>query len=69
MSPDNVRQLREISSLPVTNCQDLEQLAGICTPNHLHVSVAEEVLRYKLLPFVCEKPLSTDLNSARNRLI
>ncbi len=53
VSPDNVRQLSEISSLPVTNCQDLEQLAGvsqgfiICTPNHLHVSVAEEVLRYK----------------------
>lgn len=71
VSPDNVRQLSEISSLPVTNCQDLEQLAGvsqgfiICTPNHLHVSVAEEVLRYKQLPFVCEKPLSTDLNSAR----
>ncbi|HCP4714376.1 TPA: Gfo/Idh/MocA family oxidoreductase, partial [Escherichia coli] len=71
VNPDNVRQLSEISSLPVTNCQDLEQLAGvsqgfiICTPNHLHVSVAEEVLRYKQLPFVCEKPLSTDLNSAR----
>ncbi|HAI1870560.1 Gfo/Idh/MocA family oxidoreductase, partial [Escherichia coli] len=49
VSPDNARQLSEISSLPVTNCQDLEQLAGvsqgfiICTPNHLHVSVAEEV--------------------------
>ncbi|EEW5075016.1 Gfo/Idh/MocA family protein [Escherichia coli] len=71
VSPDNARQLSEISYLPVTNCQDLEQLAGvsqgfiICTPNHLHVSVAEEVLRYKQLPFVCEKPLSTDLNSAR----
>ncbi|ONG17193.1 hypothetical protein BWX43_25150, partial [Escherichia coli] len=24
-----------------------------------------EWLRYKQLPFVCEKPLSTDLNSAR----
>lgn len=41
VNPDNVRQLSEISSLPVTNCQDLEQLAGvsqgfiICTPNHL----------------------------------
>lgn len=62
VSPDNARQLSEISSLPVTNCRDLEQLAGvsqgfiICTPNHLHVSVAEEVLRYKQLPFVCEKP-------------
>lgn len=62
VNPDNVRQLSEISSLPVTNCQDLEQLAGvsqgfiICTPNHLHVSVAEEVLRYKQLPFVCENP-------------
>ncbi|EKP7192531.1 Gfo/Idh/MocA family oxidoreductase, partial [Salmonella enterica] len=49
----------------------IKQLAGvsegfvICTPNHLHVSVAEEVLRYKKLPFVCEKPLSTDLNSAQ----
>ncbi|EAN2572375.1 Gfo/Idh/MocA family oxidoreductase [Salmonella enterica] len=37
----------------------------MCTPNHLHVSVAEEVLRYKQLPFMCEKPLSTDLNSAQ----
>lgn len=41
VNPDKVRQLSEISSLPVTNCQDLEQLAGvsqgfiICTPNHL----------------------------------
>ncbi|ENM4394594.1 Gfo/Idh/MocA family oxidoreductase [Salmonella enterica] len=71
VSADNVRLLSEISSVPVICCQDLKQLAGvsegfvICTPNHLHVSVAEEVLRYKQLPFVCEKPLSTDLNSAQ----
>ena len=29
VNPDKVRQLSEISSLPVTNCQDLEQLAGV----------------------------------------
>ncbi len=71
VSDDNMRELSEISTLPVTRCQHLKQLAEmsqgfvICTPNHLHVSVAEEVLRYKPIPFVCEKPLSTDLTSAR----
>lgn len=71
VSEDNMRELSEISALPVTRCQHLKQLAEmsqgfvICTPNHLHVSVAEEVLRYKPIPFVCEKPLSTDLSSAR----
>ncbi|WJV62295.1 Gfo/Idh/MocA family oxidoreductase [Pectobacteriaceae bacterium CE70] len=71
VSEDNMRELNEISALPVTRCQHLKQLAEmsqgfvICTPNHLHVSVAEEVLRYKPIPFVCEKPLSTDLSSAR----
>jgi len=71
VSEDNMRELSEISALPVTRCQHLKQLAEmsqgfvICTPNHLHVSVAEEVLRYKPIPFVCEKPLSTDLTSAR----
>lgn len=72
VSEDSMRQLSKISTLPVTRCHDLKQLAQmsqgfvICTPNHLHVSVAEEVLRYKPLPFVCEKPLSTDLSSAQN---
>lgn len=71
VSEDNMRELSEISALPVTRCQHLKQLAEmsqgfvICTPNHLHVSVTEEVLRYKPIPFVCEKPLSTDLSSAR----
>lgn len=71
VSEDNMRELNELSALPVTRCQHLKQLAEmsqgfvICTPNHLHVSVAEEVLRYKPIPFVCEKPLSTDLSSAR----
>lgn len=71
ISEDNMRQLSEISSLPVTRCQGLKQLAMmsqgfiICTPNHLHVSVAEEVLRYNSIPFVCEKPLSSDLSLAR----
>lgn len=71
ISEDNMRELSELSALPVTRCQHLKQLAEmsqgfvICTPNHLHVSVAEEVLRYKPIPFVCEKPLSTDLSSAR----
>lgn len=71
VSEDNMRELSELSALPVTRCQHLKQLAEmsqgfvICTPNHLHVSVAEEVLRYKPIPFVCEKPLSTDLSSAR----
>ncbi|WP_339038454.1 Gfo/Idh/MocA family oxidoreductase [Serratia symbiotica] len=40
----------------------------ICTPNNLHVSLAEEVLKYKQIPFICEKPLSTDLASA-HRLV
>ncbi|MEN4912754.1 Gfo/Idh/MocA family protein [Erwinia amylovora] len=71
VNEESVRQLNEISTLPVMCCQNLKQLAEmsqgfvICTPNHLHVTVAEEVLRYKQIPFVCEKPLSTDLISAR----
>ncbi|MCT2386122.1 Gfo/Idh/MocA family protein [Erwinia pyrifoliae] len=71
VNEDSMRQLSEIGTLPVIRCQNLKQLADmsqgfvICTPNNLHVSVAEEVLRYKPIPFVCEKPLSTDLNSAR----
>ena len=53
VSEDKIRELSEISTLPVTCCKHLKQLAEmsqgfvICTPNHLHISVAEEVLRYK----------------------
>ncbi|NIY83697.1 Gfo/Idh/MocA family protein [Vibrio hepatarius] len=70
VNKDNVRQLSKICTLPVSRCKDLKRLAEvsqgfvICTPNHLHVSVAEEILRYKPIPFVCEKPLSSDLSSA-----
>lgn len=68
---DNLMQLSNNSILPVTHCKNLKHLAEmsegfvICTPNDLHVSVAEEVLQHKYIPFVCEKPLSSDLFSAR----
>lgn len=71
VSDRSMHQLSECSTLPVTFCQELEELAMnsdgfiICTPNHLHVSLAEGILSYKNIPFVCEKPLSTDLESAR----
>lgn len=70
VSDHSMRQLSECSLLPVTFCKTLKELAIqsdgfiICTPNNLHVSLAEEVLRNKEIPFVCEKPLSTDLASA-----
>lgn len=71
VSKDNMQQLSELSAVPVMFCSGLNELAIrsdgfiICTPNNLHVSLAEEVLKYKRIPFVCEKPLSTDLESAR----
>lgn len=71
---DKMQQLSELSTCPVKRCANLEDLAKhsdgfiICTPNNLHVSVAEEVLKHKTIPFVCEKPLSTDLASA-HRLV
>lgn len=37
----------------------------VCTPNNLHLSIIEEVLLYKFIPCVCEKPLSNNLKSAR----
>lgn len=30
VNADNVRELSEISTVPVKNCQDLKQLAGAC---------------------------------------
>lgn len=74
INEENMLELSESASLPVTCCQHLGQLAKIsegfiiCTPNHLHVSLAEQVLSYRKIPFLCEKPLSTDLTSAE-RLI
>jgi len=74
VSEESMRELSESSSVPVTCCQHLGQLAEIsegfiiCTPNHLHVSLAEQVLSHRKIPFLCEKPLSTDLASAE-RLI
>ncbi|MFT4272524.1 MAG: Gfo/Idh/MocA family oxidoreductase [Pantoea sp.] len=71
---ERMHQLRESSALPVTFCQELRQLAEmsdgfiICTPNHLHVSMAEKVMSYRKIPFVCEKPLSTDVDSAERMI-
>ncbi|WP_350306494.1 Gfo/Idh/MocA family protein [Photorhabdus viridis] len=67
----NMCQLSELTTRPVKFCTTLAELAQksdgfiICTPNNLHVSLAEEVLKHKQIPFVCEKPLSTHLASAR----
>ncbi len=66
----NMHRLSALSTRPVKLCTTLAELARhsdgfiICTPNDLHVSLVEEVLKHKQIPFVCEKPLSTDLVSA-----
>src|SRR5471030_2073407 len=71
VNPDCMNQLSESAIHPVTHCPELETLARqsdgfiICTPNHLHVALAQEILQYRRIPFVCEKPLSTDFTSAQ----
>ncbi|MDH2923877.1 glucose-6-phosphate 3-dehydrogenase [Nicoletella semolina] len=71
---ESMLKLSESVSLPTTLCDSLEQLAEICdafvicTPNHLHVELAKQVLAHKKIPLLCEKPLSTTLGSA-NQLV
>lgn len=74
VNTERMHQLSALSSLPLTCCQALRQLAEmsdgfiICTPNNLHVPLIEEVLSYRNIPFVCEKPLSTDAGSAKRMI-
>ena len=61
----------EESLIPVKLYTTIQELAPncdgiiICTPNNLHVQNAEELLKVKSTPVVCEKPLSHDAKSAR----
>ncbi|OOF42410.1 NTD biosynthesis operon oxidoreductase ntdC [Rodentibacter ratti] len=67
---NNMLNLKKIATLPVTLCENIEQLAKasnafvICTPNNLHFSLAKEVLHYNRIPLLCEKPLSTNFELA-----
>lgn len=71
---DNMEKLCEYTSLPITLCDNLQQFAllsdafVICTPNHFHLEIAKEVIKYKNIPLLCEKPLAHNLDSA-NKLI
>lgn len=36
----------------------------ICTPNNTHLAVIKEILSYRAIPILCEKPLASTLNDA-----
>lgn len=56
-----VQMLASEQGLPTS---ERMQFVIVATPNHTHVEIAEAALRHGF-PVVCDKPLATDLDSAR----
>lgn len=71
--PDNtkVKQRMEETTKPTQIAKDIKELASlsdcfiVCTPNNLHKKIIDEVLVYNHIPFICEKPLASNIEDAK----
>ena len=67
---NNVHSASEVSSKPIFIKNNISEIVGqsdgiiICTPNHTHEMIIKEISTLKDIPIVCEKPLSTNIDSA-----
>lgn len=71
VSAQSMAGLGQLWPRAVTSGRSVADLAAhsdafiVCTPNNLHHPVIAQVLEYKQIPFVCEKPLASDYVAAQ----
>lgn len=71
VSAQSMAGLGQLWPRAVTSGRSVADLAAhsdafiVCTPNNLHHPVIAQVLEYKQIPFVCEKPLASNYTAAQ----
>ena len=65
---DNIEKNVDVNVVKAKQLEDLAIKSDafiVCTPNNLHKSMIEKIIKIKAIPFVCEKPLAASIDDAK----